>query len=340
LKTVCITGVGLVSSLGVGRDAHLPLGERVLDTASFAPWPVHPMPALDMATAIPRKEMRQMENFQRLGTYTAGLALADAEAAGLVAGMDLVVAAGGGERDTALDEAILAELDALPPEAREAHVHHRLANGLRPTLFLAQLPNLLAGSISIVHGVAGSSRTLMGEEGAGAEAVRVAAARVAAGTSAMVLVGAASQPARWETLLTYAPFLHSGAWCPAAERAGMVPGAQAAFLVLEDAAHAAARGARVLARLGDVRVDAGVPEGRAARFAALSAEAGLSVSPCAGGFAPLGHPGDEWLADALGAGLEAAFVVGVALAAWRGRATSVHGFGHDYAEFSARLEPA
>src|SRR3712207_8516744 len=42
------------------------------------------------------------------------------------------------------------------------------AGGLRPTLFLAQLSNLLAGNISIVHGVAGSSRTFMGEESAAA----------------------------------------------------------------------------------------------------------------------------------------------------------------------------
>lgn len=336
MNTVCITGVGLVSSLGVGRASHMPLGARVLDEAGFAPWAVHPLPALDMAATIPRKEFRQMETFQRLGTYTAGLALADAGAADLVAEMDLVVAAGGGERDAALDEAILSELGALPEAAREAHVHHRLAHGLRPTLFLAQLPNLLAGSISIVHGVGGSSRTLMGEEAAGAEAVRVAAARVAAGTSRIVLVGGSLQPARWETLMTYAPFLHRGAWCPASARSGIIPGAQAAFLVLEDVAHAVARGARVWALLRDVAVDAGAPEGRAARFAALSAGPGLSVSPCAGP----AHQGDEWLADALGAGLEAAFPVGVALAAWRGERTAVHGVGHDHGEFSAMVEPA
>ena len=45
---------------------------------------------------------------------------------------------------------------------------------LRPTLFLAQLSNLLAGNISIVHGVTGSSRTFMGEESSGVDAVRVA----------------------------------------------------------------------------------------------------------------------------------------------------------------------
>ena len=39
-------------------------------------------------------------------------------------------------------------------------------NDLRPTLFLAQLSNLLAGNIAIVHGVSGTSRTFMGEEAA------------------------------------------------------------------------------------------------------------------------------------------------------------------------------
>ena len=332
MKSVCITGVGLVSSLGEGRAAHLPLGTRVLDEVSFAPWPVHPVPALPMDQAIPRKEYRQMETFQRLGTYTAGLALTDAGATDLVAGMDLLVAAGGGERDAVLDAAILSELGAIPPALREAHVHDRLARGLRPTLFLAQLPNLLAGSISIVHGVAGSSRTLMGEEGAGAEAVRVAAARVAAGSSTRVLVGATSQPARWESMLMYAPFLHHGAWCPTGARAGMVQGCQSAFLLLEDAAHAAARGARVLARLRDVRVDmvaAGPP-----------ALPGLNVSAHAGP----AHADDEWLADVLGAGLEAAFPAGLALAALRVAAGAgpiwVHGAGHEDGAFSAWVEPA
>ena len=345
MTTVCITGIGLVSSLGEGRAAHLPLGARVLDEAGFAPFPIHPLPELDMAASIPRREYRQMENFQRLGTYTAGLALADAAATDLVTGMDLVVAAGGGERDMALDEAILTELTAIPPAKREAWLHKRLADGLRPTLFLAQLPNLLAGSISIVHGVSGSSRTLMGEDGAGAEAVRVAAARVAAGTAERVLVGAASIAGRWETLLIYAAGLHQGPWRPTAGRLGMVLGSQAAFLVLEGLDTARARGATVLAVLRDVRVDAGPLERRAARFAALAPEGpglsvALSVAPCAGP----GLAGAEILADTLGAGLEAAFPVGLALAALRVAAglprLAVHGFGHGLAEFSGVLERA
>ena len=73
---------------------------------------------------------------------------------------------------------------------------------LRPTLFLAQLPNLLAGNISIVHGVVGSSRTFLGEESAGVDAVRIAQARIAAGQSEVTLVGGAYHGARWDICST------------------------------------------------------------------------------------------------------------------------------------------
>ena len=51
-------------------------------------------------------------------------------------------------------------------------------NDLRPTLFLTQLSNLLAGNIAIVHGVSGTSRTFMGEEAASIDAARIALARI------------------------------------------------------------------------------------------------------------------------------------------------------------------
>ena len=74
---------------------------------------------------------------------------------------------------------------------------------LRPTLFLAQLSNLLAGNISIVHGVTGSSRTFMGEEGAGIDAVRIALSRINAGQSDIVLVGGAHNGERPDLLMLY-----------------------------------------------------------------------------------------------------------------------------------------
>ena len=82
-------------------------------------------------------------------------------------------------------------------------LNERLMNDLRPTLFLAQLSNLLAGNIAIVHGVTGSSRTFMGEEAAGVDAVRIALARIAAGQSDIALVGGAHNGERRDMLMLY-----------------------------------------------------------------------------------------------------------------------------------------
>jgi len=150
------------------------------DVTTFAPYVVHPLAAINFDTQIPKKgDQRQMEAWQRIGTYAAGLALESAGVKGnteLLSHMDMIVAAGGGERDLAVDSAILSGMkQAAYPDA---FLNERLMSDLRPTLFLAQLSNLLAGNISIVHGVTGSSRTFMGEEACGVDAVRVAAGRI------------------------------------------------------------------------------------------------------------------------------------------------------------------
>ena len=145
-----------------------------------------------------------MEAWQRIGVYAAGLALDSAGIKGnadILSRTDMIVAAGGGERDLAVDTAILS---GLPQAANPAaYLNERLLNDLRPTLFLAQLSNLLAGNISIVHGVTGSSRTFMGEEMAGVDAVRVAVARIAAGQSEIALVGGSYNGERPDLLMIY-----------------------------------------------------------------------------------------------------------------------------------------
>src|SRR5688572_1295750 len=134
---IWVTGIGLVSCAGEGRAAHVAAMEATapaaLDEASFAPFALHPGPALELDRQIPKKgDQRQMEPWQRLGTYAAGVAIDDAGARGLVADMHLIVAAGGGERDIAVDEAVAAELANAPPEIMGRVLNERLANGLRP----------------------------------------------------------------------------------------------------------------------------------------------------------------------------------------------------------------
>jgi 3-oxoacyl-[acyl-carrier-protein] synthase II len=140
----------------------------------------------------------------------------------------------------------------------EAFLNERLMNDLRPTLFLAQLSNLVAGNISIVHGVTGSSRTFMGEESAGVDAIRVAHARIAAGQSEIALVGGSANADQISTmlLLVMGRRLWRGELAPLWERAaaggGMASGSLGAFLVIEEKAHALARAATPFARLSAV----------------------------------------------------------------------------------------
>jgi 3-oxoacyl-[acyl-carrier-protein] synthase II len=265
LAEVWITGIGLATSLGEGLDAHWDAlnARRInVDEKGFAPYIVHTWPAISFDAQIPKKgDQRQMEAWQRIGTYAAGLALDSAGIKGnkeILARMDMIVAAGGGERDLAVDSGILnseAHGNSAP-----GFLNERLMNDLRPTLFLAQLSNLLAGNIAIVHGVTGSSRTFMGEEPAGVDAARIALARIAAGQSDIALIGAAHNGERKDLLVLYefgdynlknefAPIWARG------ENAGFALGSGGAFLVIESKAHAQARGAKPYARLTNVVAD-------------------------------------------------------------------------------------
>ncbi len=269
---VVITGVGIVTSLGVGTEPHVSLLTAAeapqvrIETERFAPYPIHPLPEINWSEQIPKRgDQRQMENWQRLGVFAAGLALDDAglkdnlEACG---SMDMIVAAGGGERDINVDSLIVDE--ALKRNDRERLLNEKLTTELRPTLFLAQLSNLLAGNISIVHKVTGSSRTFMGEEAAGISAVETAFARIKAGQSTHTLVGGAFSAERLDIVLLFEAIQGhaTGEWHPIWSRkaengGGMILGSVGAFLLLESREYAEARGARIYATIDAIGGDRG-----------------------------------------------------------------------------------
>jgi 3-oxoacyl-[acyl-carrier-protein] synthase II len=259
---VWITGIGLATSLGEGLDANWQaLQERRInvDERTFAPYVVHPFAPVNFDTQIPKKgDQRQMEAWQRIGTYAAGLALDSAGVKGdkeILSRMDMIVAAGGGERDLAVDERILTA--QAKGNVAPGFLNERLMSDLRPTLFLAQLSNLLAGNIAIVHGVTGTSRTFMGEETAAVDAARIALARIVDGESDIALIGGAQNGERKDLLVLYefGDFNLKNKFAPIWERTeqpGFALGSAGAFLVLESSAHAQARGAKPFARLTTV----------------------------------------------------------------------------------------
>jgi 3-oxoacyl-[acyl-carrier-protein] synthase II len=265
-KEVWITGIGIVSSLGEGLDAHWEAlnAKRVnVDETRFAPYIVHPLAPVSFDAQIPKKgDQRQMEAWQRIGTYAAGLALDSAGVKGkqeILSRMDMIVAAGGGERDLTVDLSILTA--AAKGNSAPGFLNEKLMNDLRPTLFLAQLSNLLAGNIAIVHGVCGTSRTFMGEEAASIDAARIAVARIESSQSDIALVGAAHNGERQDLLLLYEfgdfnlKGKYASVWARDKAHGGFALGSAGVFLVLESREHAESRGARPYARLSRVVAD-------------------------------------------------------------------------------------
>ncbi len=263
-REVWVTGYGLLCALGESPSewwARLdqPDGLRdLVDSDTYRPFHVHPAAAFDLDRQVPRPgDRRAMGPMMRYGAYAAGLALDTAGIKGeedRLAETHLVVAAGGGERDWELDGQIIKMMETS--ETPGADLNRELSDGLRPTLFLAQLPNLFAGNISIIHGVTGSSRTFMGEEAAGVNAVRIGFQRILAGQAGRCLVGAAFNGERPDWPLMYhagavmlsEPF--RGVW--QRPDPGMCFGSAGAFVVLESREEATARGRTPLARLAAV----------------------------------------------------------------------------------------
>ncbi|PIT68415.1 beta-ketoacyl-ACP synthase [Bartonella tribocorum] len=268
-QSVFITGIGLISSLGEGTDQHWnllndPICTPNLDCTTFPPYTVHNLPEIDWSLQIAKKsDQRQMGTWQRLGTYAAGLALDDAGMKNneqFTSTMDMIVAASGGERDIAVDTQILSKARTVTDHASMLNV--ALSTELRPTLFLAQLSNLLAGNISIVHKVTGSSRTFMGEEGSGLSALQIAVARIKSGQSTHALVGGSYNAQSYDMLLAHelgGLLTHNG-WSAVWNReihpgGGIITGSGGIFLVLESGEHAKKRNARAYAEISQIITD-------------------------------------------------------------------------------------
>lgn len=263
---VCITGYGLLSSLPLdNRQLWQALNQfsqtpSTINTTEFSPYIYHPLVAYDVEQQIPKpSDRRIMGKTMQSAVYTAGIALEQAQLKDkpdLLQDTQIIVALRGGERDSVADEAIVAACDAA--NEYEENLNKGLMVQLRPTLFLSQLPNLLAANIALLFGLTGSSLTLMGGEISGAQAIQLAFSRIKSGQAQRVLVGGVSINDSHEIITAFAQMqkLQTAPFIPLWQREHdhLCLGNASGFLILESEAAARARGATILAKLSQSEI--------------------------------------------------------------------------------------
>lgn len=264
---VAITGIGLISSAGNCLAAHCNIFEKneALGLTKHGPYPIHSLVDIGWEKQICKKsDLRQLSNWQKFGIYAAGEALDDANLkdSAYLNYTDIVIAASGGERDLIADSAIKKAIKMAQDKDEDASIlNEALKQELRPTLFLTQLANLLAGNIAIIHKTLGRSITLLGEDAAGAKAIEQAKLLIETGQSKLILVGASFFSEHLDILQTYefGDLLEKTNWRPIKDRLSTSPslvlGNGAAFLIVEELKHAQARGAKIYAILEDIIVE-------------------------------------------------------------------------------------
>ena len=125
-REVWITGIGIVSCLGESLEAHWQRldepSQRRHDLVSRLTSCTASSRSISTSRSRKRATSARWSAWQRIGTYAAGLALDSAGVKGnaeLLSRMDMIVAAGGGERDGKVDISILGG-HAQGAESREA----------------------------------------------------------------------------------------------------------------------------------------------------------------------------------------------------------------------------
>lgn len=278
-RRVVITGAGLVSPLGSSaQDVITRLSQDYpsggIDWDSYSPYGVRPARARDTDKFLRRPgEKRVMSDMMLHAIEAAGQALTSSglmDEKEALAEIHMLVAAGMSARDSEADARLISE--ALASNRANASFNRLLQSELKPTLFLAQLSNLVAGNLSLMFGIKGSSRTISGEELAGAKCLDTAFRQIACGQRDVMLVGGTFSAERPEIIASYAS---GGLLARSGETdAGAVLSTCSVFFVLESASSAQERGRQALAQICDIQValsdrpGVSPPAERALKFAA------------------------------------------------------------------------
>ncbi|MEU8803409.1 beta-ketoacyl-[acyl-carrier-protein] synthase family protein [Spirillospora sp. NPDC048819] len=251
-----------------------------------------PAPPLEEDRYFTRPERRRLDRMTRLGVAAADDAVADAARdAGAGAGADAGPGRGAAGRCGVYVGTAAANLASVV--ALGGHEHAGTLDRVPVPAVPKIMPNATAANVSIRHGFEGpcltystgcaSGATAIGEAVLAIRAGRIDAA-VAGGVDAILTPFTMAAFARIGTLARRDPSPHTAGRPFDADRDGFVVGEAAAFLTLERADHAAARGARVYGEISGYACGTDAthlvsprPDGRVAArcMAAALADAGL-----------------------------------------------------------------
>jgi len=247
---VFITGVGVISSIGLGKDAFwkaLAEGKsgispvEAFDTSNLGRSNAGEVKAFHPRDHLSAAEVRRMGRCSQMALAAARMAITDAALPeGALSGPRASVVLG-----TTMGEAgVLEDLD-----------HAWIAKGL-PGVRRAWIPKygstLLPIHVARAIGAEGSVLTLPAACAAGNYAIGLACDLIRAGKADVIVTGAAEMLQE----LQYSGFVRLAAMAPTKcqpfdlNRQGLILGEGAGLLVVESEAHAVRRNARVLAEVG------------------------------------------------------------------------------------------
>ncbi len=256
IKRVVITGIGVISPIGTGKDRFweaLMEGRsgvgpiQGFDSCGFDTRIAAEVPDFSAEDYIERKEARHMDRFTQFAVAAAKLAITDA-------GLD--ISAEDRDRIGVMVGSGIGGIRTFEDQVRV--LHERGPGRVSPFFVPMMIADMAAGQISIMTGARGPNQTIISACATGTHSIGDAFRIIQRGEADVMIAGGSEAAV---TPMAVAGFSASKALstrndCPKEasrpfdlDRDGFVIGEGSGILVLESEEHAASRGARVYAEL-------------------------------------------------------------------------------------------
>jgi len=254
-KRVVITGMGAVTSLGLGADklwqsirngrSGISRIERI-DVSDFPTQVAAEIKEFDPSQFIEKKEAKRMDRFSQYAAVATQMALEDSGIG--IASIDAL-------RTGIIIGSGIGGLETL--EHQHQVLLEKGADRVSPFMIPMMLPNMAAGMIAIKYGIKGFVECVVTACASSSNAVGDAYKIIQRGAADVMLAGGTEAPisrlamAGFCASKTMTTNLDAAAACKPfdAERDGFVMGEGAGVLILEELNHALGRGADIIAEV-------------------------------------------------------------------------------------------